>query len=71
MEDAEDHAMKDQSKAYCRYCARPDGSMQSYDEKLKGYSGWLMKTQGLAESAALEQSKVILEQLPAWKSIAR
>ena len=30
----EDYPGKDETKAYCVHCARPDGSMQSYDEKL-------------------------------------
>ena len=35
MEKPEDLAMEDEGKEYCVYCARSDGSMQSYDEKLE------------------------------------
>lgn len=67
MSTAEDFPNNDMGKDYCRYCARPDGSMQGYDEKLKGYTDWLIRTQGLAEAIAREQAKIILSQLPAWK----
>lgn len=46
MTKPEDYPSGDESKDYCRYCARPDGSMQSYDEKLKSMTAFLMRTQG-------------------------
>lgn len=68
MEAREDHASGDLAKAYCRYCMRPDGSMQSYDEKLAGYAGWLVNTQGLDAGVARDQARTILAQFPAWRS---
>jgi hypothetical protein len=70
METAEDFAMKDISKEYCRYCATVTGEMQSYEQRLEKYSGWLVNTQGMGKEAALKQSKVIMSQLPAWKHIS-
>jgi hypothetical protein len=69
MESLDDFALKDSSKDYCCYCARTNGEMQSYEERLENYSGWLMKTQGLTKAAAISQSKTIMSQLPAWKHI--
>ena len=46
----EDHTASDPAKDYCRHCARPDGSLKSYDEALRGMTGFLQKTQGLDES---------------------
>jgi len=71
MESAEDHALGDVSRSYCRYCAREDGTMQSYPEKLAGYAGWLVSTQGLDQAAANDQAATILGQLPAWRDVAR
>jgi hypothetical protein len=68
MESAEDHALGDSGKAYCRYCARPDGSMQSYEEKLTSFSKWLIDTQSLDAGAAREQAATVLSQLPAWRN---
>ena len=56
----------DRSKNYCRYCARPDGTMQNYDEKLTGMTGFIVRTQGFAEGAAREAARTMMAGLPAW-----
>lgn len=63
-----DYAMGDENRDYCRYCMRPDGSMQSYDEKLEGTIKFIVKTQGIDKSAAHIAAINILSKLPAWKS---
>ncbi|MDF2567909.1 MAG: hypothetical protein K0R90_1365 [Oscillospiraceae bacterium] len=67
MTKASDFALEDENKDYCIYCARPDGSMQSYPEKLEGTTEFLIRTQGLDEKAAREVAIRTLEKLPAWK----
>jgi hypothetical protein len=67
MKTNKDFAMGDEKKDYCIYCAKPDGSMQSYEEKLKSMTGFIVKTQGLDEKAAQKAAEGILAQLPAWK----
>jgi hypothetical protein len=71
MNDASDFAMGDTSKDYCKYCTRPDGSMQSYDEKQQGLKAFIIKTQGLDESAADTAAAAMMAKLPAWKDIVR
>lgn len=66
MTKPEDFAMKDESRDYCRFCARPDGSMQSYEEKLEGMTDFIVKTQGLDKSAAKTVAAQSLAKLPAW-----
>jgi hypothetical protein len=61
-----DFAQGDETKDYCQYCARPDGSMQSYPEKLEGTTHFLMNTQGLDEKAAHETAIRLMKKLPAW-----
>lgn len=63
-----DFAMGDESRDYCLYCARPDGSMQSYLEKLEGMTEFLVRTQGLDKDAARELAIRSLEKLPAWQA---
>ena len=70
MESAEDHALGDTARSYCRYCAKEDGTMQSYPEKLANYTNWLISTQGLDPAAARDKAIMILHQLPAWRSVA-
>ncbi|PJI09586.1 MULTISPECIES: zinc ribbon domain-containing protein [Clostridium] len=67
MSKKEDFAMGDESKDYCKYCARKDGSMQSYDEKLKGTTEFIIRTQGFDEKAALKIAKETMSKLPAWR----
>ena len=67
MEKPADFAMGDQTKDYCVYCARPDGSMQSYEEKLTGMTGFIVKTQGLDQQAARSAAKSRMANLSAWK----
>lgn len=68
MKAKEDFAMGDESKDYCKYCARPDGTMQSYEEKLESLTGFIVKTQSLDESAARNAAKGMMTKLPAWKT---
>lgn len=67
MKNKSDFAMEDETKDYCKFCARPDGSMHSYDEKVKGLTGFIMKTQGLDEEVARNSAKAMMAKLPAWK----
>ncbi len=66
MTKREDFAKGDETKDYCLYCARPDGTMQSYPEKLEGTTHFLMTTQGLDEAAARETAIRLMKKLPAW-----
>ena len=68
MESPEDFPNSDTTKDFCRYCARPDGKMQSYEERLERYAGWFVKTQGLDQEAARTQAKTVMADLPAWKN---
>jgi len=67
MNEASDFAMGDMEKDYCKYCARPDGTMQSYEEKLESMTDFIVRTQGLDEQAANTMAKDMLSRLPAWK----
>ncbi|AIF53199.1 zinc ribbon domain-containing protein [Pelosinus sp. UFO1] len=68
MKNPEDFAMGDSEKEYCRYCSRPDGIMQSYEEKLDSLTSFIVKTQGLEVKAANIAAKSMMDKLPAWKA---
>ena len=68
MKNPEDFAMGDCEKDYCKYCCRPDGTMQSYYEKLNSLTNFIVKTQGLNEKAASSAAKAMMTKLPAWKN---
>lgn len=67
MTEPSDYPLEDESKDYCKYCARPDGSMQSYAEKLEGTTDFLVRTQGLDREAAHRLAVRTMAKLPAWK----
>jgi hypothetical protein len=67
MSKPEEFAMGDTNKTYCKYCARSDGSMQSYKEKLQSLTRFIVKTQGLDENAARSGAADMMSRLPAWK----
>lgn len=67
MKTKDEYAMGDESKDYCVYCAKEDGSMQSYDEKLESMTEFIVKTQGITSKAATEAAKTMMSKLPAWK----
>lgn len=68
MKAKDEFAMGDESKEYCKYCARPDGTMQNYDEKLEGMTEFIVKTQGIDQEAARNAARGMMEKLPAWQN---
>jgi len=68
MKEKSDFAMDDESKDYCVYCARADGSMQSFEEKKESMTNFIVKTQGLAREAAESAALSMMKKLPAWKN---
>lgn len=64
-----DYPLKDESKDFCIYCARPDGTLQSYEEKLEGTTKFLIRTQGINEAAAHELAIRTLKKMPAWENV--
>jgi len=68
MNDPSDFAMGDVEKDYCVHCARPDGTMQSYEEKLDSLTAFIMKTQGLDRQVAVDAARNMMAALPAWKT---
>jgi hypothetical protein len=66
MKDKSDFAMGDESKDYCVHCANEDGSMQSFEEKKVNMIGFIIKTQGLDNTAAESAALSMMKKLPAW-----
>lgn len=62
MTEPVDYPMQDESKDYCIYCARPNRSLQSYQEKVEGTTDFLIQTQGLDRNTAHAAAIRILAQ---------
>ena len=67
MLSASDHAMGDENKDYCLYCAQPDGELKTYDEALESISAFVAKTQNISQAEAREVAGAQMAQLPAWR----
>lgn len=67
LQKPQDFPLKDESKNYCVHCARPDGSMKSYDEALTGMTQFIVKTQGLDKDIARNAARNMMAKMPAWK----
>lgn len=70
MKKNDDFAQDNPNLTYCKHCAKPDGSMQNYNEKLESMSNFMVQSQGMDKNAAIEVAKTIMHKLPAWKSMA-
>lgn len=67
MEKPSDFAANDQSKDYCIHCSRPDGEMQSFEEKNVSLTKFIVRMQGFDEGAAGKIAEDMMRKLPAWQ----
>ncbi len=63
-----DYPLEDESKDYCKHCAREDGTMQSFEEKKESMSAFIMKTQGFDVTVAKTAAEKLMSKLPAWEA---
>lgn len=68
MESISDFAANDPTKDYCAHCARPDGEMQSFEEKKLNLTRFIVRTQGFDENVAGRMAESMMRKLPAWKT---
>lgn len=68
MNQTTDYVMGDENLDYCVHCARADGSMQSYEEKLSSLTAFIVRTQGFDENVASTTAQKMMAELPAWRS---
>ena len=69
MEQAEDFAQGDVSKAYCRHCARADGALQSLAERTASLAEYVMHTQNLDQATAQQAALEMLKRQPIWQGL--
>ncbi|WP_392560045.1 zinc ribbon domain-containing protein [Orbus mooreae] len=62
-----DYPRYDISKNYCKLCAKSDGSMKSFDEKLEELTLRYVEEHSMDYQVAKETARIILKKLPAWK----
>lgn len=67
MKELSDFPDQDNRNDYCNYCARADGSMQSFEEKRENWIDFIIKTQGFDQEASKAIVENNMKKLPAWK----
>ncbi len=66
----EDFGGGNPDNVYCLHCSKPDGTLKSYDEVLKGMVKFMMMTRNMDERAALSSAKEYMSKMPAWSGSA-
>lgn len=61
-----DHALGDELREYCLYCARPDGELKTYEEALASLAQFVANTQHVSPEEAQAIAASEMSRLPAW-----
>ena len=67
MNKKNDFAMGDESKDYCVYCAKEDGSMNSFDEAVEGMAEYMSESEKIDKNFARKKVLEYMKSMPAWK----
>ena len=67
MNKKNDFAMGDESKDYCVYCAKEDGSMKSFDEAVEGMAEYMSESEKIDKNFARKKVLEYMKSRPAWK----
>lgn len=67
MNKKNDFAMGDESKDYCVYCAKEDGSMKSFDEAVEGMAEYMSESEKIDKNFDRKKVLEYMKSMPAWK----
>ena len=67
MNKKNDFARGDESKDYCVYCAKEDGSMKSFDEAVEGMAEYMSESEKIDKNFARKKVLEYMKSMPAWK----
>ena len=67
MNKKNDFAMGDESKDYCVYCAKEDGSMKSFDEAVEGLADYMSESEKIDKNFARKKVLEYMKSMPVWK----
>ena len=67
MNKKNDFAIGDESKDYCVYCAKEDGSMKSFDEAVEGMAAYMSESEKIDKNFARKKVLEYMKSMPAWK----
>lgn len=67
MNAPEDHAPGDAHSRHCRYCSKPDGVLQDFEERFERMVQWSLRRDGLDRAEAEERTRAYMRSMPLWK----
>ena len=67
MNKKSDFAMGDESKDYCVYCSKEDGSMKSFDEAVEGMTEYMSESEKIDKNFARKKVLEYMKSMPAGK----
>ncbi len=67
LEKSADHALGDINQTFCAYCTDEQGKLKSFEDILNSMASYLVHSQGVDKTAALEIAKDVLAKQPAWR----
>ena len=67
MNKKNDFAMGDESKDYCVYCAKEDGSVKSFDEAVEGMAEYMSESEKIDKKKKKKKVLEYMKSMPAWK----
>lgn len=67
MRTVEEHAPGNPESAWCRYCSKPDGSLQDFDERFSRMVQWEMRQKGADRSKAEASTRAYMRTMAAWR----
>lgn len=66
-QSAADHALGDESRPLCNYCADEAGNLQPFEERFERMTQWAMRKDGLERGEAESRTRQYMRGMPAWK----
>lgn len=64
----EDRSLGLGGSEYCKYCTDEKGRLKSYEEILQLLADYLVHSQALNPSAAINMAKEMMSEMPAWRN---
>ncbi|HZO94046.1 MAG TPA: zinc ribbon domain-containing protein [Candidatus Baltobacteraceae bacterium] len=67
MSGPEDHAPGDPHSRHCRYCSKPDGTLQDFDERFERMVQWSLRRDRVDRAEAERRTRAYMRTMPLWK----
>jgi len=68
MVSEEEHAPGNPHSLHCKYCSKPDGALQDFDERFERMVQWQMRQKNWSRDEAEESTREYMKKMPVWKS---